>query len=272
MPENVIAKLTSRKWLREAISGRARNFANSFTFTSTIIEREVAGEKHAFFIGNVTGKSWYGSKTDASYEMRFVKDNLIKRGAIVFECGAHHGAQTILLSRWVGGSGKVIAIEPIPENVAILKRNIDLNRLTNVLVVDRAVGSQCGHQSMTRKSNGAISVTPRKGIQVVSITLDRLAEELGLNPTFIKIDVEGYEYQVLEGCKLVLSTTPALFVEVHTLTLPRYGNRFEDLWKSVDHKLYDIFVQAEDFEEPVPYSPNVVPEQSRVHFFFKPKL
>jgi len=89
-------------------------------------------------------------------------------------------------------------------------------------------------------------------------------------PTFIKIDVEGYEYQILQGSRSILSTNPAVFIEVHTLTLLRYGNRFEDLWKFIDQKLYDIFIQSEDFEEPVRYSPEAV-QKGRVHLFFKPR-
>ncbi len=59
MSENLLSKVTSRKWLREAIGGRAKRFANSIHFTPSIIEREVAGERYLFYIGNVTGKAWY---------------------------------------------------------------------------------------------------------------------------------------------------------------------------------------------------------------------
>ena len=268
--KNVLTKLTSRKWLREAISGRARNLVNSVNFSPSIIEREVAGEKHLFYIGNVTGKSWYNSKTDISPEMTFVGRELVRPGAIVIECGAHHGAQSILLSRWVGTGGKVVAIEPIPENVSILRKNIEINNLTNVLVVDRAVGSSRGHLSMARSSNGSVRAGGNHTISVESITLDALAEELKIMPTFLKIDVEGYEYQVLEGSRSILATTPAVFVEVHTLTLPRYGKKFEDLWEFIDPGKYDIFIQDEDFKEPEAYSPANVPS-GRVHLFFRPR-
>jgi FkbM family methyltransferase len=267
--ENVLNKLTSPKWLKEAIGPRARNLANSFNFSPSVIEREVAGEKYLFYIGNVTGKSWYSSKTDISPEMTFVRRELVRPGAIVMECGAHHGAQSILLSRWVGAGGKVLAIEPVPENVSILRKNIEINNLTNVLVVDKAAGSSRGHISMTRNSNGSVR-TGYRTISVESIPLDALAEELKIMPTFLKIDVEGYEYQVLEGSRSILATTPAVFLEVHTLTLPRFGKKFEDLWKFIDPSKYDIFLQDEDFKEPEAYSPANVPSD-RVHLFFRPR-
>jgi FkbM family methyltransferase len=272
MPENVLAKLTSLNWLKEAIGGRAKNFVHSITFAPSTIERNVAGEKYQFYIGNVTGKSWYNDKTDVSYEMTFVKNRLIKPGDVVIECGAHHGAQTILLSRWVGNHGKVIAIEPIPENITILKRNIEINELTNVILVEKAAGASCGKIFMRSISNGAVSPAHLRtnSIQVESVTLDKLVEELDILPSFLKIDVEGYEYQILEGSKAILSNAPAVFVEVHPLTLPRYRNKFEDLWTLIEYSRYDIFIQRNDSEEPVIYSPETT-LVGRAHLFFKPR-
>lgn len=268
MAENVLGKLTSSKWLREAIGGRVKVFVNSRNFSPYIIDREVAGETHKFFIGSPTGKSWYGGSFDQSLEMDFVKHHLLKPGAVVFECGAHHGAQTILLSRWVGPQGKVVAIEPMAENVPILRRNVDINQLSNVIVVDKAVGSpRATRLFMSSASNASVR---QSGTPVQSVTLDGLAESLKLAPSLLKIDVEGYEYEILEGSRSVLATNPAIFIEVHTLTLPRYGRKFQDLWTFIDPDKYNIFIQDEDFKTPEPFSPTYAPT-SRVHLFFCPK-
>jgi FkbM family methyltransferase len=270
MSENLLAKLTSYKWLKEATSGRAKTLINSIGFTPHTIEREVAGEVFPFYIGSPTGKAWYGSKKDEAIEMRFVKSELIKPGMTVIECGAHHGAQSILLSRWVGRDGKVIAIEPIPENVQILRKNIELNQLENVMLINKAVGPGNGYVSMKNDSNGMISILGHgTTVQVECITIDRISHELNLVPSLLKIDVEGFEYQLLEGCKTVLSYRPCIFLEVHPLTLPRYGNTFEDLWNFINPEVYDIFIQADDLEEPSPYLPSEVP-RGRVHLFFRP--
>jgi FkbM family methyltransferase len=271
MSENFLAKITSRKWLREAIGGRARNFVNSFNFSPRTIEREVVGEKYQFYIGSVTGKSWYSSKIDLSKEMDFLKRHLVKPGTVVIECGAHHGAQSILLSRWVGPQGKVVAIEPMQENLSILRKNIKLNDLSNVIVVEKAVGSPRDDKlSMARSSNASVRPTGKHTIPVESITLDALADTLKIVPALLKIDVEGYEYEILEGSRSILATTPAVFIEVHTPTLQRYGRKFEDLWNFIDRDRYDIFIQDEDFKEPVPYL-SVSAPTDRVHLFFRPR-
>lgn len=270
MSDNMLAKLTSPKWLREAFSGRARNLINSINFAPSIIDREVAGEAHRFYIGNVTGKSWYNFKYDPCHEMAFARRHLMRPGSVVIECGAHHGAQTILLSRWVGDTGRVIAVEPMPENLAILKKNIELNGLTNVTVVEKAAGAVPGRLPMAVNSNGSVRPDGRNSIEIESVTVDDLVKELGITPDFVKIDVEGFEYQILEGCRSVLATTPAVFVEVHTLTLPRYGKTFEDLWKLIDPAQYEIFIQSNDLEEPTAFPPGSVPD-GRVHLYFKPR-
>jgi FkbM family methyltransferase len=271
MSDNMLAKLTSAKWLKEAFSGRARNLVNSFNFSPSIIDREVAGEAHRFYIGSVTGKSWYNFRNDPCHEMAFVKHHFMRPGAVVIECGAHHGAQTILLSRWVGDTGRVIAVEPMPENLSILRRNIELNGLTNVTVVEKAAGSVGGQLFMAADSNGSVRTAGKNSVEVESITLDQLSKDLDITPDFIKIDVEGFEYQILEGCTSILSTIPAVFVEVHTLTLPRYGKVFEDLWTFIEADHYDIFIQSNDLEDPAGYTPGFVPG-GRVHLFFKPRL
>jgi FkbM family methyltransferase len=55
---------------------------------------------------------------------------------------------------------------------------------------------------------------------VECITLDKISETLGVIPSLLKIDIEGFEYKVFEGCKRILSANPAIFLEVHTPTLP----------------------------------------------------
>lgn len=154
--------------------------------------------------------------------MTFVKANLVRKGDTVIECGAHHGAGTILLSRWVGDNGKVIVLEPVPDNLAILRRNIEIDKLKNVIEVPKAAGNSSGHVIMSRNSNAAVTTRrhgARSALEVECVTLDSIVRDLGVVPDLVKIDVEGYEYRVLEGCKSILASVPALFVEVHTLTL-----------------------------------------------------
>ena len=58
---------------------------------------------------------------------------------------------------------------------------------------------------MKTRSNAAVSFTDsRRTVQVECITLDKISETFGVIPSFLKIDVEGFEYKVFEGCKTML--------------------------------------------------------------------
>jgi FkbM family methyltransferase len=167
---------------------------------------------------------------DAEPEVQEALAQLIEPGQTVYDVGANIGFFTILCSRLVGPSGKVYAFEPIPENLLTLRRNIALNKLTNVVVVEQALSASTGTAQMfvspwsafhslnvdgasKRENHG-----PDGGeITVETITLDEFALQQGvLAPDLVKLDVEGAELLVLEGMRETLRTVrPLLLVEIH---------------------------------------------------------
>lgn len=158
-----------------------------------------------------------------------------KEGDIVVDIGAHMGRYTIPSAKSVGVSGKVIAVEAHPYNFGILQHNLKLNNLTNVSTLNSAVyskkanlklylpdedlGYTMHHSVMTNylstKYNNEIE---RKYIEVEADTLDNLLKSSGITTVnWIKIDVEGAEYEVLMGAREILSTNKpiSILVEVH---------------------------------------------------------
>jgi FkbM family methyltransferase len=158
-----------------------------------------------------------------------------KEGDIVVDIGAHMGRYTIPSAKSVGVSGKVIAVEAHPYNFGILQHNLKLNKLTNVSALNSAVyskkanlklylpdedlGYTMHHSVMTNylstKYNNEIE---RKYIEVEAETLDNLLKSSGITTVnWIKIDVEGAEYEVLKGAREILSTNKpiSILVEVH---------------------------------------------------------
>jgi FkbM family methyltransferase len=154
-----------------------------------------------------------------------------KQGDIVVDIGAHMGKYTIISSKRVGTNGKVVAIEAHPGNFEMLNRNIKLNQLTNVIPLNYAVYSketkiklylpeeESGYTIYnTIMSNRA--GTEDKFVEVNANTVDYL---LKLNQireeqvNWIKVDVEGAEFEVLKGATNVLSKSKdiALLIEVH---------------------------------------------------------
>lgn len=132
---------------------------------------------------------------------------LLKPGDVMLDIGAHVGYYTLLAAKLVGASGKVYAFEPEPENYATLLRNIELNKLDNVVAVRKAISNRntpCQF-FLSQLDNGNHSLVhlglPEKGtISVETTTLDQFLEEVGWpRIDIIKMDIEGSELAALEG-------------------------------------------------------------------------
>jgi FkbM family methyltransferase len=110
---------------------------------------------------------------------------------IVIDVGAFPGDFTLHASMLAGNSGKVIAIEPHPKNFSLLKLNVMVNNLKNVFLVNKAVSSYEG-KALLVASNADAHLSDSEGIEVETVTLDKLLLNLGVNHAdVVKIDVEG---------------------------------------------------------------------------------
>jgi len=139
---------------------------------------------------------------------RFVKP---QKGNIVIDAGAHVGVYTIEVAKAVGNEGRVIAIEPDPDNFRMLKFHIALNRLNNVVALRLALGSRIGKTQLFRLgpphnviSDVATSTLLKQKTlvkcRVHIVTLDFLCCKLKVkNVDILKLDVEGAEVEVLKA-------------------------------------------------------------------------
>ena len=156
-----------------------------------------------------------------------------KQGDIVVDVGAHIGKYTIIASKRVGENGKVIAIEAHPGNYEMLNRNIKLNGLTNVTTLNYAVYSKESKIKLFLpggKSNHTIyntlissrATNEEKFVEVNANTLDSLLLQGGISHAevnWIKIDVEGAEFEVLKGAHDIMSNSNNItfLIEIHNL-------------------------------------------------------
>jgi FkbM family methyltransferase len=152
------------------------------------------------------------------------------RGMTVYDIGAFEGIHTCFFARAVGPEGRVVAFEPHPDNHRIVRERTQLNGFQHVSIVPVALGASeslatlavpRGERSMgtldRSRKTGFLSSGDVKTIDVPVEVLDHLRVQRELpTPDFVKIDVEGFELQVLRGmAKLLAEVGPALFIEVH---------------------------------------------------------
>lgn len=154
-----------------------------------------------------------------SYEpeqVRYFTENL-NAGATVFDIGANLGYYTLLFSRCVGESGRVVAFEPSPQVAHFLNCHVKANRLANVDIVQAAVGAVSGtirFDADTGSGTGRVAETG--GCDVEVCRLDDIANELNAWPHYLKIDVEGFAGHVLAGAHGVLATArPTIYLSLH---------------------------------------------------------
>ncbi|SNZ10509.1 methyltransferase, FkbM family [Persephonella hydrogeniphila] len=153
-------------------------------------------------------------------EDKFVK-KIIKNGNTVLDIGAHWGGFSTCFGNLVGEKGKVYSFEASRRNFSFLRKNIKINRLEGIVEsFNFAVGEKEGYVELTisEESSGHNSIVrkninSRKKETVKQIYIDKFIEENNINRVdFIKIDVEGYELNVLMGMETLLKRSKDLWL------------------------------------------------------------
>lgn len=237
-------------------------------FRPYLKHKQVEGVEFDFWICDRDGRDWYDlTCTDPVWpEMRFLRDRILAPGDVVIECGAHHGCTAVLIANWIGTAGRVYTFEALPRNWDIIQRNIDQNRLRNVTLVRKAIGAKPGSIVVNNASNATVGAS--FGTKVEMTAIDRYAH---LNPTVLKIDVEGYEVEALKGAAQVLSSAPKLAIEIHDpAQIARFGSTIDDLFRLIGPDRYRFWIQHDEASDPVDYAVGT-PITARCHLFAVPR-
>ena len=117
-------------------------------------------------------------------------------------------------------SGAVYAFEPLERNLAYLRKHVLLNKLQNCTIVEQAIGNREGERSFSAIGGDfcAAKFSPDGEVSVPTTTLDTCiyGAKRFRPPDVLKIDVEGAEFEVLQGAARALSEfCPTIFVEIH---------------------------------------------------------
>ncbi len=189
---------------------------------------------------NIVHILYYDKHYHESKDLKFFLE-LAKKSSVIYDVGANTGIYSCLSSK-VNPSAKIFAFEPYPVNVVRLKKNIQLNNLENIIVVENALGNTDKLISFAVPMNNKIADTSSantefskhtynggikwKTIEVQQLSLDQFFENNNIDVDLIKIDVEGYEKEVFEGgknffknqkaliqCEIILDTQRKFFFE-----------------------------------------------------------
>ena len=139
-------------------------------------------------------------------------DNMpIKKGDTVVELGAFYGFGTMKLSDMVGNNGQVIAIEADKKNFQILKKNIEMNKISNVITINKGVWNESGKGTLYKIKNQGNSLVPEflknnSKDEIDIDTLDNIMISNNLDSVdLISMEINGAEIEALQGMTKILS-------------------------------------------------------------------
>ena len=188
--------------------------------------------------------SFYKKRNDA-YKLSLLP-RYVKPGSLVLDIGAHVGFYTRELAKLAGREGKVVAFEPDPINFGFLKKNTA--DLPQVKVRHMAVPTSTGSGKLFRSrtlnvDHRMYSESPDSAAIVVeTVSVDDFTESQSPSPGFIKMDIQGFEFEAFIGMRKTLKAHhPVILTEFWPWGLRRAGSSAQavvDFILALDYKIY----------------------------------
>lgn len=199
-----------RRWLQWQAGSRILNLPVVIPFIGSsqlIVEKGMTGATGNIYVG-------LHEFTDMAFCL-----HLLRSGDLFVDVGANIGSYTILASKVVGA--KSFTLEPVPKTFKYLKRNIYLNEIEHLVdarccAAGLAIGSLMFSTNLDTMNKVVTTDYEGSSIEVPVESLDKLLDNL--KPTLIKIDVEGFEPEVIAGAKNTLLCNSLLAVLLETVT------------------------------------------------------
>lgn len=217
---------------------------------------EILGLTFLTYKADVVGRAIFKTKTYDPFISRWLVDRFKGKNGVFIDVGANLGYFTCLLGTLAKDSGVVIAVEPEPENLDLLRANVRENGLEQVVkIFPVALGEFEGSANLNvyKKSNrGRHSLVGTDSTHSLSVpikTLDQLVESV-LSPEsiidFMKIDVEGYEPFVVRGAQSVLGRVECMLMEYAPYLLEKSGFNLHDFIENLEATFPSMYIVREE--------------------------
>ncbi len=202
-----------------------------------VVTRNVQGSRMRLDLSDEgISRELYLTGVHERYSTRQFREEL-EPGMVLLEIGANIGYYTLISLQHLGPDGYVVALEPSPVNLSALSENLRLNEVDGrVSLFPYAAGRKPdvlpfymmprgNHSTFIKRDDHGFKPVSVVDVQVTSI--DELAKRENLKIDYFRMDVEGYESEVIEGMAETLADTDApsgAFIEVHPVLLRQNGS------------------------------------------------
>ena len=187
----------------------------------------------------LSGKVWEEELFESGFKP------FIEPDTVVLDCGSYVGCHTILIKN-LDRNNLVIAFEMMPEHYRVLRTNIELNKLSDTLSFNVALGNQntdialpeVDYKSKSEQNYGAtqLSQSP-SSVHIPMVTLDYITPWMkNKRVSFMKIDVEGHEIPVLEGgLQLIYKNRPYIAIEIWNEQMETFST--SKIWRLLSQEM-----------------------------------
>jgi len=254
---------SARLWLTTLFTRRYPFISGCGTFANSPFVKILSGDSQETVLAKLdSGALMFAPLNDyvgrAAYfvgdldrKISIILARIIRPGDTVLDVGANLGIVTLQLANLVGQAGTVHSFEPNPKIAQLLAQSVQSNVYQNVVIHKHALGvkEDCLELSIPRGNAGRASFNQSlldnnlEKIQVPVHSLSSIAEIIGLNSVrLMKIDVEGFELQVLQGAEKWLSHYPpqAILFECNETSKKRQTSPVIELLLNAGYHLYGI--------------------------------
>lgn len=238
------ANVAQRIWFRfrtDAPLVFLYRFLNSLLLTYEEFRRSLAvafyrfAKRDRFLLKDILGSKMYLDLEDRGLARELLVHGIhepltteimkreLKPGQVIIDVGANIGYYALLEAKTVGKRGRIYALEPAPENLELLRRNVKANGCDNIEIFHAAAGarSEMGTIYLSKSHNQHALIKENVGGVVGSMPIRVFALDDFLEgkpyPSLIRMDVEGFELDILRGLKKTIAKGKPLklFIEIH---------------------------------------------------------
>ena len=181
------------------------------------------------------------------------KQNL-PSNAYIIDCGANIGLSVIYLKRLFPNS-TIIAFEPDESNYQLLQKNIESFHLNKVELKQEAVWIENTTLSFSNTSTQMSKIEALKdGDKTITVKAVKLKDFLNLHVDFLKIDIEGAEYEVMKDIDGNLRNVNHLFVEYHGTF--HQNKELNEIFEIITKNEFKYYIQQASNKHPTPFIPS----------------
>lgn len=176
-----------------------------------------------------------------------LESGIIKKDDVVLDIGANIGYYALVESQLVGKNGRVYAVEPVKKTYQLLERNVHLNKFANIATYQFAFGDRNTNTEIfvSNKSNLCAINKEAVGGEILGVqnvkmlTVDEFVKDK-TPPSFIRMDVEGFEYEILKGMPETLKGNVSLLLELHPLPSYIKPEHLDELFKILQQNKFRV--------------------------------